>query len=70
MGNALHQRLSESERKLRRGGSRRGRVRAFNSELRKSSRVGVFASRAFNLQWREQLNRSAFVEPRARQVKR
>ena len=57
MGNALHQRLSESERKLRRGGSRRGRVRAFNSELRKSSRVGVFASRAFNLQWREQLNR-------------
>jgi hypothetical protein len=52
MGNALHQRLSESERKLRRGGSRR------------------VASRAFNLRWREQFNRSAFVEPRARQVKR
>ena len=32
MGNGLHQRLSESEGKLRRGGSRRGRVETPNSE--------------------------------------
>ena len=42
MGNALHQRLSESERKLRRGGSRPGRVRAFNLRWREQFNRSAF----------------------------